>query len=395
MSIEIAPAVQPAEESIELSIVMPCLNEAETLATCIRKARSFLERSGIRGEIVIADNGSTDGSQDIAAREGARVVDVPDKGYGSALRGGIEAARGRYVVMGDADDSYDFSSLSGFVERLRGGSDLVMGNRFRGGVLPGAMPPLHRYLGNPVLTALGRLFYRSPVGDFHCGLRGFSKDAYRRMELRTAGMEFASEMVVKASLLGMDVAEVPVMLSPDGRSRKPHLRTWRDGWRHLRFLLVYSPRWLFLYPGLALMAAGLAVGLWLMPGPRVIGGVGFDLQTLLYAGVAMLLGFQAVVFAIFTKVYAISNGLLPGDRRIERMLRVVTLETGLIVGALLFLFGLAGSLFAVGIWGEVRFRDLDPSSTMRVIVPSVVALTLGVQIILSSFFLSVLGLRRQ
>lgn len=379
----------------EVSIVMPCLNEAETLAACIRKALSMFANHGVRGEVIVADNGSTDGSQDIARREGARVVAVTDKGYGSALRGGIIEARGRYVIMADADDSYDFAGSFPLLAKLREGFDLVMGNRFRGGIERGAMPPLHRYLGNPVLTAIGRLFFRSPVRDFHCGLRGFTKAAFERMELRTTGLEFASEMVVKASLLGMRVTEVPVTLSPDGRSRKPHLRTWRDGWRHLRFLLLYSPRWLFLYPGLLLMLIGTVTGIWLLPGPRVVGGAGFDVQTLLYAGVAVLLGFQAVVFAVFTKVYAISNGLLPGDQRVERALRVITLEAGLIVGALLVIFGLAGSMYAVGIWGQVSYSTLNPSMTMRIIVPSVVSLTLGVQIILSSFFLSVLGLKQR
>jgi hypothetical protein len=297
--------------------------------------------------------------------------------------------------MADADDSYDFAGSFPIVAQLREGYDLVMGNRFRGGIAPGAMPPLHRYLGNPVLTAIGRLFFRSPVRDFHCGLRGFTKSAFERMELRTTGMEFASEMVVKATLLGMRVTEVPVTLAKDGRSRSPHLRTWRDGWRHLRFLLLYSPRWLFLYPGLLLMLIGTVSGLWLLPGPRIVGGVGFDVQTLLYSGVAVLLGFQAVVFAVFTKVYAISSGLLPGDRRVERALQVVTLEAGLVIGAILVVFGLAGSLYAVGVWGETRFSALNPSSTMRIIVPSVVALTLGAQTILSSFFLSVLGLRQR
>lgn len=382
-------------DELEVSIVMPCLDEAETLAACIRKALSMFSAHGVRGEVIVADNGSTDGSQEIAAREGARVVEVEEKGYGNALRGGITAARGRYVIMADADDSYDFAGSFPLVVKLREGFDLVMGNRFRGGIEAGAMPPLHRYLGNPVLTAIGRLFFRSPVRDFHCGLRGFTRTAFDRMELRTTGMEFASEMVVKASLLGMRIAEVPVTLTPDGRSRRPHLRTWRDGWRHLRFLLLYSPRWLFLYPGMLLMVIGVAAGLWLLPGPREVGGVGFDVQTLLYAGVAVLLGFQAVVFAVFTKVYAISAGLLPQDRRVERLLQLITLEAGLVVGAMLLVFGLAGSLVAVGVWGESRFAALNPSETMRIIVPSVVALTLGAQTILSSFFLSVLGLRRR
>ena len=380
---------------VEVTVVMPCLNEAETLEVCIRKARGFFERTGIAGEIVIADNGSTDGSQAIAEAAGARVVPVPDRGYGSALRGGIAAARGRYVIMGDADDSYDFANLEPFVQKLREGHDLVMGNRFRGGVLPGAMPPLHRYLGNPALTGIGRLFFRSPIGDFHCGLRGFSKEAYERMEVRTTGMEFASEMVVKATLLEMRIAEVPTTLKPDGRSRPPHLRSWRDGWRHLRFLLLYSPRWLFLYPGAALMTIGFLAGAWLLPQPRVVYGIGFDAQTLLYAGLAVLIGYQAVIFAFFTKIFAINAGLLPHDERIERFTRVISLETGLIVGGLLLLFGLGASIFAVSVWAQTAFGGLDPSQTLRLIVPAGVALTLGCQTILSSFFLSVLAIGRR
>lgn len=381
--------------AVEVTVVMPCLNEAETLEVCIRKARGFFERTGIAGEIVIADNGSTDGSQAIAEAAGARVVPVADRGYGSALRGGIAAARGRYVIMGDADDSYDFANLDPFVQKLREGHDLVMGNRFRGGVLPGAMPPLHRYLGNPVLTGIGRLFFRSPIGDFHCGLRGFAKEAYERMQVRTTGMEFASEMVVKATLLEMRIAEVPTTLKKDGRSRPPHLRSWRDGWRHLRFLLLYSPRWLFLYPGAALMTIGLLVGAWLLPQSRVVNGIGFDAQTLLYAGLAVLIGYQAVIFAFFTKVFAINAGLLPHDERIERFTRLISLETGLIVGGLLILFGLGASGFAVSVWAQTAFGGLDPSQTLRLIVPAGVALTLGCQTILSSFFLSVLAIGRR
>jgi glycosyltransferase involved in cell wall biosynthesis len=388
--------VSSADAAIpEVSIVMPCLNEAETLAVCIAKARRFFESSGVHGEVVVADNGSNDGSQQIAMSSGARVVPVAEKGYGSALRGGIAAARGRFIVMGDADDSYDFSALLDFVEQLRGGSDLVMGNRFAGGIRPGAMPPLHRFLGNPVLSGIGRLFFRSPVRDFHCGLRAFSKSAYERMQLRTTGMEFASEMVVKATLLGMRVTETPVVLSPDGRSRPPHLRSWRDGWRHLRFLLLYSPRWLFLYPGLLLMALGTAAMLWLLPHSRRVGPVVLDVQTLLYAAMGILVGYQAVVFAIFTKVFAINTGLLPGDRRLEKALRNVTLETGLISGVLLLLFGLLGSIYAVGLWESASFGALDPSRTLRTIIPAVLSFTLGCETILASFFLSVLGLDRK
>jgi cellulose synthase/poly-beta-1,6-N-acetylglucosamine synthase-like glycosyltransferase len=382
-------------KAVELSIVMPCLNEAETLATCIKKAQSCMNELNINGEVVIADNGSTDGSQDIARALGARVVDVDAKGYGNALMGGITAAQGRYVIMGDADDSYDFAALGPFVEKLRAGCELVMGNRFRGGIESGGMPPLHRYLGNPVLTFIGRLFFNSPVRDFHCGLRGFSKAAIEKLDLRTTGMEFASEMVVKATLQRLRIAEVPTTLSRDGRSRPPHLRSWRDGWRHLRFLLLYSPRWLFLYPGALLMIVGLLVGLWLVPGPRSIGRVTLDVHTLLYAGVAVIIGFQAIVFAMCTKVFAISEGLLPEDTRLDRVLHFITLEVGLIVGLVLMLVGLAGSIYAVMFWDERSFGPLDPSHTLRVVIPSVTALTLGCQILLSSFFLSILGLRRR
>jgi glycosyltransferase involved in cell wall biosynthesis len=381
--------------SLELSVVMPCLNEAETLGVCIEKARAALDAHGIAGEILVADNGSTDGSQEIAARMGARVVAVATKGYGAALLGGINAARGRFIIMGDADDSYDFTNLLPFVERLRDGYELVMGNRFQGGIAEGAMPPLHRYLGNPVLTGIGRLFFRSPCSDFHCGLRGFSKEAVLRLDLHTTGMEFASEMVVKATLHKLRMTEVPTTLSPDGRSRAPHLRSWRDGWRHLRFLLLYSPRWLFLYPGALLMLAGLAVMLWLVPAPRRVGNVTLDIHTMLYAALAMVIGFQAVTFAVFTKVFAISEGLLPEDARLQKLFRVVTLETGLIVGALLLLAGLAGSIYAYLYWDARSFGPLNPTLTLRFVIPSVTALTLGCQIVLSSFFLSVLGLRRK
>ncbi|NCQ85424.1 MAG: glycosyltransferase family 2 protein [Microcystis aeruginosa W13-18] len=373
--------------TLELSIVMPCLNEAETLSTCIGKARDYLERHKIAGEVLIADNGSSDGSQEIATNSGARVVPIPERGYGSALRGGIAAAKGQYIIMGDADDSYDFTNLSPFLEKLRQGYDLVMGNRFQGGIKPGAMPVLHKYLGNPVLTWLGRLFFGSPCGDFHCGLRGFSKRAIEQLNLRTTGMEFASEMVVKASLYGLKITEVPTTLSPDGRSRPPHLKTWRDGWRHLRFLLMYSPRWLFLYPGLALMFLGFVATIWFVPQPRV--------HTLLYSATALIIGFQIVSFAIFTKAFAISEGLLPEDRKLRRFLRYINLEVGLIIGVILFLLGIGGSVYALYIWNARLYGALDPAMTMRIVIPSVTALALGVQVIFSSFFLSVLGLKRR
>jgi len=386
---------ETSEDVLELSIVMPCLNEAETLATCVTKARQWLIKNNVAGEIIVADNGSTDGSQRIAAVLGARVVDIAQRGYGSALMGGINAARGKYIVMGDADDSYSFSHLDAFLEKLRQGYELVMGNRFAGGIRPGAMKPLHKYLGNPVLTGVGRLFFKSPCGDFHCGLRGFSKAAALKLDLRTTGMEFASEMVVKATLHKLRITEVPTVLFQDGRSRPPHLRSWRDGWRHLRFLFLYSPRWLFLYPGLLLMLAGVFVSLWLLPGARSLGSVTFDIDTLLYAASAIVIGFQAVSFSVFTKIFAVSEGLLPTDERLDRIFKYITLETGLILGAALLLLGFGMSLYAVSSWGAHSFGDLEPTKILRIVIPSVTALMIGSEIILSSFFLSVLGLKRR
>jgi glycosyltransferase involved in cell wall biosynthesis len=380
---------------VELSVVMPCLNEAETLEACICKVQRAFAAGDIAGEIIVADNGSTDGSPEIAASLGARVVHVAAKGYGNALAGGIAAARGACIIMGDADDSYDFSQIPLFLERLRAGKDLVIGNRFQGGIQRDAMPFLHRYLGNPALTYIGKLFFGSPCGDFHCGLRGFSKKTYELLCLRTTGMEFATEMIVKASLLKMNIAEVPTTLSPDGRSRPPHLRTWHDGWRHLRFLLLYSPRWLFLYPGIALMLIGLLAGAWLLPGPRRVGQVEFDAQTLLYAAAAVLLGFQAIAFALFAKIFAISEGMHPPDPSLERLFPHITLEVGLLAGAVLVVAGLSVSLYAVHVWSAHHFGPLNASQTLRLVIPAVTALTLGVQTIFSSFFLSVLGMRRR
>ncbi|MEP6516100.1 glycosyltransferase family 2 protein [Microcoleus vaginatus] len=383
------------EYTLELSILMPCLNEAETLEICIEKAQKSLRELDIAGEVIIADNGSTDGSQAIATRMGARVVPVAAKGYGSALMGGIIAARGVYIIMGDADDSYNFSNLGFFVNKLREGFDLVMGNRFQGGIKPGAMPPLHKYLGNPVLTWVGRLFFASPVGDFHCGLRGFRRDSILKLDLQTTGMEFASEMVVKASVYKLRITEIPTVLSPDGRSRPSHLRTWRDGWRHLRFLLLYSPRWLFLYPGTALMIWGLIIVVWLLPGTQKIGSISFDVHTLLYGAIAIIIGFQAVTFAFFTKIFAISEKFLPEDPKLNKIFRYVTLETGLIVGVTLILLGIVGSFLSLTIWSETAFGSLDPSKTLRLVIPSLTCLTVGLQMVLSSFFLSVLGLKRR
>lgn len=387
-----APALPKSFEEIELSIVMPCLDEAETIVRCIEKARSWLEKKGVRGEIIVADNGSRDDSSRLAAGAGARVVPVVARGYGHALRAGIVAARGKFIIMGDADDSYDFTDLSPFCDKLREGYDFVMGNRFGGGIRPGAMPPLHRYFGNPLLSGLSRLFFRSPCRDAQCGLRAFRKEAIERLELRTTGMEFAAEMVVKATLHKLRICEVPVVLHPAGRSRAPHLRSWRDGWRHLRFLLLYSPRWLFFYPGVLLMTTGFVAGLWLLPGPVFVENIGFDVQTLLYAAMAMVLGFQAIVFAVFSKAFAIRARLLPQDPRFMKIFRSAGLESGIFIGLLLLCAGLAGSIWAVFFWKAHSFGRLDPSSTLRIIIPSVTALTLGFQIILSSFFLSVLGL---
>jgi glycosyltransferase involved in cell wall biosynthesis len=379
---------------IELSVVMPCLNERNTVALCVRKALAALDAAGITGEIIVADNGSTDGSVELARAAGARVVHIKEKGYGSALKGGILASRGEYVLMADSDDSYNFGHAGRFVERLRAGSDLVMGNRFQGGISDRAMPFSHRYLGNPVLSGIGRLFFGSPCRDFHCGIRGFRRDSFLRMDIRSNGMEFASEMVVKAALLQMKVSEVPTTLSPDGRHGPPHLDTWRDGWRHLRFLLMYSPRWLFLYPGIFLMLLGMAGCALLLPGPRVFHGIGFDVHTLLYAFAAVVLGFQLILFATFTKVFAITEGLLPEDPRLNRLFGWISLEAGLLTGALLILLGIGGSIFALSDWAKESFGALDPQHTLRIVMPSVFALTLGVQIIFSSFFLSILELKR-
>lgn len=386
-----------ADESdeIELSVVMPCLNEAATVGLCVKKAMDALELHAIRGEVIIADNGSTDGSQQIAREFGARVVPVETRGYGSALQSGIAAAHGEFILMGDADDTYDFSQLNEFVAKLREGYDLVMGNRFRGKIMPGAMPPLHRYLGNPVLSGLGRLFFKSPVRDFHCGLRAFRKDAIQELGLRTMGMEFATEMVVKATAFGLRVTEIPTTLSPDRRDRAPHLRTWRDGWRHLRFLLLYSPRWLFLYPGIALFVLGILVGAVLLRGPVVIGNVTFDIHTLLFAAMAILIGFQSVVFATFTKIFAISEGLLPEDPRLSRAFRYITLEVGLIAGVLLILTGAGAWALGLEYWRIQQFGPLDSEKTLRIVIPGMVCFTLGFQVILSSFFLSVLGMSRR
>jgi glycosyltransferase involved in cell wall biosynthesis len=376
----------------ELSVVLPCLNEARTLPGCIREITDAMKSAGVAGEVVVADNGSTDGSAALAGELGARVIPVVGKGYGYALRGGIGAARGRYIMMGDADGSYDFSHLPRFLAELRNGADLVMGNRFRGGVQPGAMPWKNRYIGNPALSCLGRLFFRTGIGDFHCGLRGFSAAAYRKMNLCTTGMEFASEMVIKSVVLGLRVTEVPTVLRPDGRDRAPHLRPWRDGWRHLRFMLLFSPRWLFLYPGMLLMITGFVASLALLPGPVVIGRIHFDVHTLLFAALAVLIGFQAVSFAALSQFFASRVGLRPPEAKFDTWLRQTTLESGLASGALLLGAGLVLWLSAVWIWGNHGFGPLQPAQTLRWVIPGALCLTLGCQLILTSFFLGVLRL---
>lgn len=382
----------PVPPTIELTILMPCLNEARTLPSCIAKAQGFLSRSGIAGEVVVADNGSTDGSRELAAALGARVVPVATRGYGAALRAGIAAAAGRWVIFADADDSYDFGDLDAFVSALRDGADVVVGNRFRGGIAPGAMPLLHRYLGNPVLTRLGRLFFGVPLGDFHCGLRGLRRDALMQVPLQTTGMEFASEMIVRSALAGLQLREVPTRLAKDGRDRPPHLRTWRDGWRHLRFLLSFSPRWLFLYPGLLMVCIGGVLTMRLMIGPVAVGRAVLDVHTMLYSAGLVLAGAQIVLFAVVARTFAITTGLLPDDGLLTRLWRVVTLETGLIASAMLVAAGVGLGGLAVLQWTQSGFGELEPAVTMRRVIPSVLLVVLGVQGLFSSFLLSLLGM---
>ena len=383
-----------AAEQCDLTILMPCLNEAETLASCIAKARELPDphRYPRRG-VDRRQRQHRRFAADRRRRLGARVVAIAEKGYGSALLGGIRAARGRYVIMGDSDDSYDFSRLEGFVEKLHAGYQLVMGNRFLGGIAPGAMPPLHRYLGNPVLSTIGRVFFRSPCGDFHCGLRGFERSAVLALDLQAPGMEFASEMVVKATIRKLRIAEVPTTLSPDGRSRPPHLKSWRDGWRHLRFLLLFSPRWLFLFPGATLFLVGLAMMIWLLPAPRSVAGVTLDIHTLFYAALAVVVGFHSMLFWVFAKVYGMREGIVPPDPHFTAMMRLATLEAGLIVGGVLLLFGLALGVYALGAWGSVEFGVLSPERAMRLVIPSGTAILLAFQIAYGAFLLSVLEIR--
>jgi glycosyltransferase involved in cell wall biosynthesis len=383
-----------AREEIEITLVMPCLNEARTLARCIEKARGAIDDLGVTGEIIVADNGSEDGSQEIATAAGARLVDASSRpGYGGALIRGIEAAQGRYVIMGDADDSYDWSSIAPFVRKLREGYDVVLGDRFAGGIAAQAMPTLHQRLGNPVLTWIGRRFFRTPTNDIYCGLRGFRKDAIDRLDLRSTGMEFALEMVVKATLFDLKITEVPTTLSQDGRDRKPHLRTWHDGWRSLRFLLMYSPRWLFLYPGVTLMLVGFLLMVAITPAPLELGFVTLDLHTLLYAGLMMIVGFQAISFGLCAKRFAISAGMAPPDPFYLNLFDRLRVERGLVVGGVLAFAGFLGSAAALFIWGQQSFGNLNYVETMRVAIPSGTLFVLGCQVILSSFFFEILGLR--
>jgi glycosyltransferase involved in cell wall biosynthesis len=377
--------IEETRRECELSIIMPCLNEARTVATCIRKARDFLDRSGIRGEVLVADNGSTDGSIEAAAAAGARVVFVPTRGYGAALLGGIGAAEGRYVIMGDADDSYDFTELAVFVEKLRAGADLVIGNRFRGGIEAGAMPFLHRFVGNPLLSLLGRTFFSIRLGDFHCGLRGFDRRCVLALDLRTTGMEFASEMIVRSALAGYRIAEVPTTLKKDGRDRPPHLRTWRDGWLHLRFLLLYSPKWLFFYPGVALFGCGLAGTALLLPGPLYLGNLQVDIHTFLVACISMLLGIQSISFAAIARRFATARGFIPRSPRYGVALAALRLEHLLIAALGLVMLGVAALVWCILVWRSTGFGQLDHPPLVRAVTLSLTAIAAGMQLIFTAF----------
>jgi len=390
--------MNPAKPIPELSVVIPCLNEAETIGACVQAAQQAFAGLRIAGEVVVCDNGSGDDSAAIARQNGARVVQQPMRGYGHALRRGIEAARGKFILIGDADQSYDFGEMGRFVEKLRQGYDLVMGCSLPAGggeILPGAMPWLHRWIGNPVLSKIGRVFFKSPVTDFHCGMRALTKSAYSRMGLNTGGMEFASEMVIKATLMGMRITEVPVTLHPDGRSRPPHLRRWRDGWYHLRFMLLYSPRWLFLYPAVFLLFFGLLLMLWLLPGPRVIHGIRFDTNTLIVGAMSVILGVQMFAFAVAARVFAVREGFLPEDALLTKIRRFLKLETGIALGAGLVLVGIAAIVAVLIWWSRVQFGNLPRAMALRVMVPAITSVVCGVQILFSSFFISFLTLKRR
>jgi len=380
----------PPESELELSIVMPCLNEAETIGVCVKAAKAFLEAHGLRGEVIVADNGSIDGSQQIANALGARIVAVPNRGYGAALIGGISAARGRFVAMGDADDSYDFAGLMPFVAALRDGADLVMGNRFKGGIAAGAMPPLHRWLGNPVLSFLGRTFFATDIGDFHCGLRAFRRERMLGLGLTAPGMEFASEMVVKAAIEQLDIREVPTTLRPDGRSRAPHLRTWRDGWRHLRFLLIYAPKWLLLYPGLALAALGLLGVFGLAPGDLRLGHVQLGVHTMIFAAMAVLMGSQLVGLSLLAQRYGAIAGLWPEGGAMRRVRNWFSVERACLAGGTMLALGILGAAAATAIWASRGFGDMNPARLMRLTIPSMLLSCLGLQTVVTAFFIGLM-----
>jgi len=382
----------PSATDLEVSVVMPCLNEARTVGRCVAKAVTALAKLGVRSEVIVADNGSTDGSRDIARAQGACVVEVARRGYGSALQAGIAAARGKYVIMGDADESYDFAHLEPFITRLRAGDDLVMGNRFKGGIRPGAMPWLHRYVGNPVLSGILNLFFRTPARDCHCGLRGFRKEAYERLDLHTTGMEFASEMVVKASLHRQKISEVPIILYPDGRDRAPHLRSFRDGWRHLRFLLLLCPLWLYLIPSSILLAGGLGVMAWLTPGPRDLGGVVLDVHSMLLGSLCVIVGYQTLWLWAYAKILGWTSGLLPPQTFSLQLFNYFNLERGLLAGLALLAIGLGLNVWLVCEWAGRDLGPLDVQTTMRHALWGFTAMVLGVQTIYGSFFLSMLGM---
>lgn len=383
------------EDRYELTILMPCLNEAETLEICIKKAQRFLEQNNVCGEVLVADNGSTDGSRKIAKRCGARLIYVEEKGYGAALIGGCNAAHGKYVIMGDADDSYDFEHLMPFLEKLREGYDLVMGNRFKGGIEPGAMPLLHKYLGNPVLSFVARLLFPSPVGDYHCGLRGYRKKAIQKIGLVTTGMEYASEMVVKATLYHLSIVEVPTTLKKDGRSRAPHLRSWSDGWRHMKFLLMHSPNWLFMYPGAILFVIGMTVMTILSFGTIKIGQVGLGIHTMMYAAVAMMIGYNLIMFSTFTKIYAQVTGFIPAKGRVHDYMQESTTEKGVLLGFVILLLGISSTLLAFLAWKQKGFGDLIPEEIMRITIPAMVFIVIGFELIFGSFFIGILHIKHK
>ena len=382
-----------AIEGLELTILLPCLNEAETIEICVDMAMSYLASGDVRGEVLVADNGSTDRSQQLAAAKGARIVQVRDRGYGSALRSGIQAARGRYVVMGDADGSYDLSDLGLFVAKLREGYDIVMGNRFRGGIAPGAMPFLHRYLGNPVLSFLGRLFFGVKAGDFHCGLRAFNRERIQALNLHTTGMEFASEMLISAAVRSYRICEVPTTLKKDGRSRPPHLRTWRDGWRHLSFLLMLSPRWLFIYPGFALMLLGVCIAALLFPGPvRIADGINLDTKTFLVGAIAILIGIQTMTCGLIAQRFAVRYRLLPESDWNYRLVSFLTFERGLIAAISAIGLGTAGFIWSFLIWASVDFGNLANPIVLRVLIISLTGVAIGVQLGFTVFLAGIMSI---